>query len=63
MSPKSAYLKRVQYNDQIFDFSIHFAENSYRDVFDTDSVGLCSGAYGWDAVGVDAFDAPGLWCC
>lgn len=33
------------------------------DVFDTDNVGLWSGAYGWVAVGVDAFEAPGLWCC
>lgn len=33
---------------------------TYLDVFDTDNVGLCNGAYGCVAVGVDAFDAPGL---
>lgn len=26
------------------------------DVFDTDSVGLCNGAYGCEAVGVDELD-------
>lgn len=30
------------------------------DVFDTESVGLCNGAYGCEAVGVDEFDWPGL---
>lgn len=79
MSPKSAYLKR-RFLFFFFFQKIHgklvaikhrrwwlvqlYNLNIYLDVFETDRVGLCNGAYGCDvAVGVDAFDAPGLWYC
>lgn len=66
MSPRSAYLhgdsgqakkkKTISTHHTVKDRS----ELVYLDVFDTESVGLCNGAYGCDAVGVDEFEAPGL---
>lgn len=36
----------------------------YLELFVNESVGLCNGAYGCVAVGVDEFEASGLcWCC
>lgn len=64
MSPKSVYLQwekawRQLTHDQRSS-TTRTRTPTYLDVFDTDSVGLCNGAYGCDAVGVDEFDWPGL---
>lgn len=45
-------------SDNVLIFGFRLRAN--LDVFDTDSVGLCNGAYGCDAVGVDELDWPGL---